>query len=80
MANSDRKDLEITIVVVVVDLYLHACHGGVLPYFEVTGHPLPVPSLGFKCPDCFIWNCSHIVYPSELKGPFRDNCLRHFCL
>ena len=28
--------------------------GGVLPYFEVTGHPVPVSSLGFKCPDCFI--------------------------
>ena len=38
--------------------------GGVLPYFEVTGHPVPVSSLGFKCPDCFIWNCSYIVYPS----------------
>ena len=28
--------------------------GGVLPYFEVTGHPVPISSLGFKCPDCFI--------------------------
>ena len=26
--------------------------GGVLP--------VPVSSLGFKCPDCFIWNCSYI--------------------
>ena len=32
--------------------------GGVLSYFEVTGHPVTVSSLGFKCPDCFIWNCS----------------------
>ena len=48
--------------------------GGVLPYFEVTGHPVPVSSLGFKCPDCFIWNCSYIVYPAKMKGPFRDNC------
>ena len=52
--------------------------GGVLPYFEVTGHPVPVSSLGFKCPDCFIWNCSYIVYPSKMKGSFRDNCLRHY--
>ena len=36
---------------VVVHLYLF---GGVLPYFEMTGHPVPVSSLGFKCPDCFI--------------------------
>ena len=28
--------------------------GGVFPYFEVTGHPDLVSSLGFKCPDCFI--------------------------
>ena len=35
--------------------------GGVLLYFEVTGHPVPVSSLGFKCPDCFIWNYSYIV-------------------
>ena len=53
---------------------------GVLPYFEVTGHPVPVSSLGFKCPDCFIWNCSYTVYPSKMKGPFRDNCLRYFYL
>ena len=26
------------------------------PYFEVMGHLLPVFSVGFKCPDCFIWN------------------------
>ena len=45
--------------------------GGVLPYFEVTGHPVPVSSLLFKCPDCFIWNCSYIVYPSNMKGLFR---------
>ena len=51
---------------------------GVLPYFEVTGHPVPVSSLGFKCPDCFIWNCRYIVYPSKMKGPFRDNCLMYF--
>ena len=28
--------------------------GGVLPYFEVTGNPVPVSSLRFKCPDYFI--------------------------
>ena len=28
--------------------------GGVLPYFKVTGHPVPLSSIGFKCPDCFI--------------------------
>ena len=54
--------------------------GGILPYFEVTGHPVPVSSLGFKCPDCFIWNCSYIVYPSKMKGPFGDNCLRNYYL
>ena len=47
--------------------------GCVLPYFEMMGHPVPVSSLGFKCPDCFIWNCSHSVYPSKMKGPFRGN-------
>ena len=51
---------------------------GVLPYFEVTGHPVPVSSLGFKCPDCFLWNCNYIVYPSKMKGPYRDNCLRYY--
>ena len=54
--------------------------GGVLPYVEVTGHPVSVSSLGFKCPDCFIWNCSYIVYPSKMKGPFRDNCPRYYYL
>ena len=54
--------------------------GGVLPYFEVTGHPVPVSSPGFKCLDCFIWNCSYIVYPSKMKGPFRDNCLMYYYL
>ena len=54
--------------------------GGVLPYFEVIGHTVPVSSLGFKCPDCFIFNCSYIVYPSKMKGPFRDNRLRYFYL
>ena len=54
--------------------------GGVLPYFEVTGHPVPVSSLGFKCPDCFIWNFNYIVYPSKMKCPFRDNSLRYFYL
>ena len=54
--------------------------GGVLPYFEVTGHPVPVSSLGFKCPDGFIWNCSYIVYPSKMKGLSRDNCLRYYYL
>ena len=38
--------------------------GGVLPYFEVTGNSVPVSSQGLKCPDCFIWNCSYIVYIS----------------
>ena len=42
--------------------------GGVLPYFEVTWHPVLVSSLGFKCPDCFIWHCSYVVYPSKMKG------------
>ena len=28
--------------------------GVVLPCFEETGHPVPVSSLGFKCPDGFI--------------------------
>ena len=28
--------------------------GDVFPYFEVTGHPVPVSSLGFKCQDCFL--------------------------
>ena len=42
--------------------------GGVLPYFEITGHPATVSSLGFKCPDCFIWNCSYNLYPSKMKG------------
>ena len=50
----------------------------VLPYFEVKGRPVLVSSLGFKCLDCFIWNCSYFVYPSKMKGPFRDNCLRYF--
>ena len=57
--------------------------GGVLPYFEVTGHPVPVSSLRFKCPDCFIWNCyiySYIVCPSKMIGLFRDNCLRYYYL
>ena len=35
------------------------------------GHPVPVSSLGFKCTDCFIWNCSYIIYPSNMKGQFR---------
>ena len=52
--------------------------GGGLSYFEVMGHPVPVSSLGFKCSDCFIWNCSYIVYSSIMKGPFRDNCIRYF--
>ena len=55
----------------------HPClFGGVFLYFEVMGHPVPVPSLGFKCPDCFIWNWSYIIYPSQMKGYFWDNCLR----
>ena len=53
--------------------------GGVLPYFEVTGHPVAFSSLGFKCSDC-IWNCSYIVYPAHMKMPFRDNCLRYYYL
>ena len=54
--------------------------GGVLPYFEVMGHPVTVSSLGFKCPECFIWNCSYIVYLSKMKGQFRDNWLRYYYL
>ena len=54
--------------------------GGVFPNLEVMGHPVPVSSLGFKCPDCFIWNCSYIVYPSKMKGTFRDSCLRYYYL
>ena len=42
------------------------------PYFEVTVNPVPVSSLGFKGRDCFIWNCSYIVYPSKMRGPFRE--------
>ena len=53
---------------------------GVFPYFEVTGHPVLVSSLGFKCPDCFLSNYSYIGYPSKMKGPFRDNCLRYYYL
>ena len=63
----------------VLDMCL--CFGcGVLPYFQVTGHPVPISSLGFQCPDCFIWNCSYIVYPSKMKGQFWDSCLRYFYL
>ena len=47
---------------------------------EVMGNPVPVSALGFKCPDCFIRNCVYIVYPSKMKGPFRDNCLRYYYL
>ena len=66
-------------VVVVVDPHLHGC-------LKVSFHTLKRRrsssgfSLGFKCPDCFIWNCSYILYPSKMKGPFRDNCLRYFYL
>ena len=29
----------------------------------MTGYPVPVSSLGFQSPDCFLWNCSYnIVY------------------
>ena len=35
--------------------------GCILPYFEAAGHPVSVSSLGFKCPDCFIWNCSYCL-------------------
>ena len=45
-----------------------------------TGHPVPVSSLGLKCPDCCTWNCSYIVYPSKMKRPFRDNCLMYVYL
>ena len=51
-----------------------------IPYFELTGHPVPVFSLGFVCPDCFILNCSYMVYPSKMKRPFRYNCLGYFYL
>ena len=27
----------------------------------------PTPPLGFKYPDCFIWNYGYIVYPSKIK-------------
>ena len=60
--------------------YSPCLFGDVLPYFKVTGDPVPVSSLRFKCSDCFIWNCSYIVYPSKMKGSFRDNCLRYFSL
>ena len=40
--------------------------GGVLPYFKVTGHPVPVSALGFKCPGCFMWNGSYIVHLSKV--------------
>ena len=65
----------------VVVVYRPPClFGGILPYFEVTGHPVPVSSLGFQCPNCFIWNRSYIVYPSKMKAPFRDNYLRYYNL
>ena len=39
----------------------------------MTGHPVSVSSLGFKCLDCFIWNCSCIVYTLQrlkaIQGP-----------
>ena len=41
---------------------------GVLSCIEVMGHPVPVSSLGFKCPYCFIWICSYIVYPSKMSA------------
>ena len=59
----------------------HPClFGGVLRYIEVTGHPVSVSSIGFKCTDCFIRNCSYIVYPSEMNGSYRDNSLRYIYL
>ena len=51
----------IPVAVVVVNPHLHTCFGGVLPYFEVTGHPVPVSSLGFKCPD-FLFRTVAILY------------------
>ena len=69
---------DLLISLVVVNTHLDLCLiGGVLPYFEVTGHPVPFSSLGFKYPDCFIW---YIVYTSKMKGSFRDNCPRYFYL
>ena len=57
----------------VVDPHLHAS-------LEMMGNPVPIFSLGFKCPDCFIWNCRYFFYPSNIKGSFKDNCLRYFAL
>ena len=64
---------------VVVDPHLHASlEVSFHTLMDVTWYPVPVSSPVFKCPDCFIWSCSYIVYPSNMKGPFRDNCLRYF--
>ena len=66
-------------VVVVVYPHLHACLE--VSYFEVMGIQFRFPHQEVrKCPDCFIWNCSYIVYPSKMKGPFRDNCLKYYYL
>ena len=61
------NDLEVEYCQIMSIVKLGICHticccrstplclfGGVLPYFEVTGHPVPVSSLEFKYPDCFI--------------------------
>ena len=64
---------------VVVDPHLHGCLG-VSFHTELMGHPVPVSSLGFKCPDGFIWDCSYILYPFKMKGPFKDNCPRYYYL
>ena len=64
-------------VVVVVDPHLHAC-------LEVSFHTLKWRGIQYRfphsCPECFIWNCSYIVYPSKMKGPFRDNWQMYFYL
>ena len=78
VANNNKLFLLLLYLFCCCCLPTHPClFGSVLPYFEVTGHPVPVSSLGFKCPDCFIWNCSYIVYPSQIKGSYMDNCLRY---
>ena len=42
--------------------------GGVLPYFEVTGHPVPLSSLGFKRLDYFTLNYSYVVLERAIQG------------
>ena len=51
------------VVAVAVDPHLHVCLEVSFHTLkcEVMGHPVPVSSLGFKCPACFIWNCSYVL-------------------